>query len=185
MHPRKPCLAAVAAIARLCGAAGTMKVDWSTNRHRFYDISEGIFDLDGPWQAVVLTVGDAEAGNGVALPLWPSHLYAAAIPTAEVGGNYTVADSSSAIASIPNSSMTSGPEYFSFSGKYYFYSIRFHGAQAKGSLISVGRSTSRWEVSVWVPAEATFLGEMTSLSWGSWERVEVSALCRIAFRSAA
>ncbi|MBE3045113.1 hypothetical protein IMZ48_21675 [Candidatus Bathyarchaeota archaeon] len=88
MHPRKPCLAAFAAIARLCEAAGTMRIDWTTDLARNHDIPGKIFDLDGPWQAVAVIVGDDpnDEQYGVAVPLWPSNRDTTTIPRAEVGG---------------------------------------------------------------------------------------------------
>lgn len=54
MHLYAPYLIAVTAIARLCAAAGTMQLAWTTDLWGSFEFANGTFGPDGPWQALAV-----------------------------------------------------------------------------------------------------------------------------------
>lgn len=132
MHARRIALVAVAAVAHLCAAAGTMQLSWTTDLDD--DFPAGTFGPDGPWQAVGVFVGDDDSDgqkHGVPLALWPSAEDCSFIPTAEWSGNYSVDSSSSASRSSAHRGFYI--QDFNADGSVHFDTITF-SEQGGGTL---------------------------------------------------
>ena len=81
-------------------AADTMRVAWTTDER--FQFGGGTYGPDGPWQAISVSVGNStgrQSGSflGSYAALWPSGGGVSMVLTAEAGGNYTAANSSTSI----------------------------------------------------------------------------------------
>ncbi|SPO06216.1 uncharacterized protein DNG_08905 [Cephalotrichum gorgonifer] len=127
MRSGVPWLIAMAALSRLGGAQDAMQLSWTTDLTSWDYFPGRIFGPDGPWQAVAVFAGDSlKYRYGTPVPLWPSASDANEIPTIGAGGNYSVANSSSAVdREVMSSSPIAYPPAFNLSadGKLYFDDI--------------------------------------------------------------
>ncbi|SPO06757.1 uncharacterized protein DNG_09451 [Cephalotrichum gorgonifer] len=99
MPLRERILLATTAVVRLCAAAGTVQLAWTTDARVSEAGFNKTFGPDGPWQAVAIFAGDFKKDfsgvAGVPVPMWPSGSSTSEIPV--VKGNYSAADSSAAV----------------------------------------------------------------------------------------
>ncbi|SPO01546.1 uncharacterized protein DNG_04219 [Cephalotrichum gorgonifer] len=138
-HP----LLAVVTITRLCQAADTIQLTWTTDERARKSFPKGTFGPDGPWQALAVFAG----AGGVPVPMWPSGSDTTEIPTVEAGGKYSAEDSRSAVATGASRGMTDtwfGSPFLGSSslGKGYFETITLWekisdtSAKANGSIVA-------------------------------------------------
>lgn len=93
-------IAALAAFVKTSACiAFPLQMRW-TSDYSESDNYPSTFGPDGPWQAVVVHVGNRSTPSnrrgGVAMPLWPSGSDLTQILTVETGGNYSISNSSTA-----------------------------------------------------------------------------------------
>ena len=98
MAHRSLLTALAAAAITTTSSAEPFQMRW-TSSFSNNDRYPSTFGPDGPWQAVVVTIGNGTSGRsgGVAVPLWPSGADRTQIITSDAGGNYSISNSTSVV----------------------------------------------------------------------------------------